>query len=130
MQLTRTRYSVTNVILLLAGSILCLLNTFLFVMSAGFGADPIHDLKTAAAQGLIMAGLLGGPAFLLMFRWCGIGSKAVWCVAASCTLIALIGGVLWHMLGLLILLLIEALISGAINAGSETVPESPGQSQP
>jgi hypothetical protein len=55
-----------------------------------------------------------------MFRWSRIGSLAMWCVAISCSLISLVGGVILHFLGLVILLMVEALICEAINSGSKT----------
>jgi hypothetical protein len=115
MHLTHTR---TNIVLLAAGALVCMFNTFLLIMTAGFGADPVHDFRSLAIQWLLCVGLLSCPCFLLMLRWSRVGSIAMWCVALCYSLVALVGGAFFHLLGLVILLLIEALICGAIDSGS------------
>src|SRR5271154_5126444 len=106
--MTRTRYSSVNVLLLVAGTLVCFFNIFLLIMTAGFGADAVHDFRSFAVACLLCVGLLSGPAYLLMFRWSGFGSIVMWCVALCCSLVALVSGILLHFLGLVILLLIEA----------------------
>jgi len=117
--MTHTHYSSTNVLLLVAGALVCLFTTFLLVMTAGFGADPVHDLKSLAVTSLLCVGLLCVPSFLLMLRWSRIGSVAMWSVALCCLLFALVGGLI-HYSGLVILLLIEATICAAIDTESHT----------
>jgi DMSO/TMAO reductase YedYZ heme-binding membrane subunit len=119
LQNTITRYSSVNIILLVAGALVCLFTNFLLIMTAGFGADPVHDYRSFAIVCLLCVGLLSAPSYLLTLRWSRIGSIAMWSVALSCSFIALAGGVILHFLGLVVLLLVEGLICGAINSGSQ-----------
>ena len=117
--MTITRYTSTNVILLIAGALVCLFTVFLLIMTAGFGADPVHDFRSFAIVSLLCVGLLCVPAYLITLRWPKAGAVAMWIVASCCALIATVGGVIFHFLGLTVLLLVEALICSAINSGSE-----------
>jgi hypothetical protein len=118
MQLTHTRYSLPNTILLLAGGLISLFNTFALVMTAGFGADPVHDFRSLAVESLIVVGLLNCLFFLIMLRWCRIGSIGMWCIVICSSLLALAAGVLFKLFVFLVLLMIEALICSAVDAGS------------
>jgi hypothetical protein len=113
-----TRYSTANIVLMIAEALLCVFTSFLLIMTAGFGADPVHDFRSFAIVCMLCVGLLSCPSFLLAIRWSRLGSTAMWCVAICTLLIAVLGGVIQHFLGLVILLFIQALICGAINAGS------------
>lgn len=106
--------------LLIAGTIVCLFTTFLLIMTGGFGADPVHDFQSLAVKSLLVVGLLSCPFYLLMFRWSKVGATGMWCVAISCAVIALIGGLVMQLLGLVALLMVEASICEAINSGSKT----------
>lgn len=117
--MTITRYSSINVVLLIAGALVCVFTVFLLIMTAGFGADPVHDYRSFVIVSLLCVGLLSAPAYLLMLRWSNIGSIAMWSVASCCLLIAIVGGIVFHFLGMVVLLLVEALICSAINSGSE-----------
>jgi hypothetical protein len=117
--MTITRYSSINVVLLIAGALVCLFTVFLLIMTAGFGADPIHDYRSFAIVSLLCVGLLSVPAYLVTLRWPRIGSIAMWGIASCCLLIATAGGVIFHFLGLMVLLLVEALICSAVKSGSE-----------
>jgi hypothetical protein len=86
-------------------------------MSAGFVADPVHDFRSFAFAAYLLLSLLLIPIYLIMFRWCSIGSLAMWCLFGSC-LVALVAGLFFQGLGFLIPLFIEALIFGAINSRS------------
>ena len=118
--MTTTRYSLGNVVLLVAGTVICLFTTFLLIMTGGFGADPVHDFESLAVRSLLVVGLLSCPFYLLMFRWSRVGATGTWSVAISCAVIALIGGVIMQLLGLVTLLMVEASICEAINSGSKT----------
>ncbi|MGF7180203.1 uncharacterized membrane protein YhaH (DUF805 family) [Tunturiibacter psychrotolerans] len=118
--MTTTRYSLGNVVLLIVGTLVCLFITFLLIMTGGFGADPVHDFQSLAVTSLLVVGLLSCPTYLLMFRWRKVGATGMWCVAISCAVIALIGGLVMQLLGLVALLMVEASICEAINSGSKT----------
>jgi hypothetical protein len=122
--MTITRYSSTNIVLLIAGALVCLFTIFLLIMTAGFGADPVHDYRSFAIVSLLCVGLLCAPAYLLTLRWPKIGSLTMWGVALSCLLIAMAGGIIFHFLGLSVLLLVEALICSAVNSESEKTKAS------
>lgn len=117
--MTITRYTSTNIILLIAGALVCLFTVFLLIMTAGFGADPVHDFRSLAIVSFLCIGLLSIPAYLITMRWPKIGADAMWCVVVSCAVILAVGGVILHFLGLTVLLLVEALICSAIKSGSE-----------
>jgi hypothetical protein len=104
--------------LLVAGGVDCLFLFFLTVMTASFAADPVHDFRSLATMCFLYVALSSVVIFLLMFRWSGIGSAAMWSATACCLLVGLFGGVLPHLLGVLLLMLIEALICQAISSGS------------
>lgn len=76
-------------------------------MTAGFPADPISDVRSFATVCFLWVALSSIPIFVAMFRWSGIGSKAMWCSAGCCFLLGLFGGILPHLPGVLLLLLIE-----------------------
>jgi hypothetical protein len=91
----KTRYVGSNIALLLVGAIVCLGTGFMAVMTAGFGADPVHDFKSAAILCDIFAALLSIPFYLVTFRWCGVGSVGAWCTALvsliSCLVVGMAG---------------------------------------
>jgi hypothetical protein len=72
--LIHTRYVGSNIALLLVGAVVCLFTGFMAVMTAGFGADPVHDFRSGAILCDILATLLSVPFYLAMFRWCGVGN--------------------------------------------------------
>jgi hypothetical protein len=117
--MTHTRYSPANIILLVAGGLIAIFNLFLTVMTAGFGADPVHDFKTFAASCVLVIALAAAPFYLIAFRWSGISTVGTWSVTLCCALITLVSGELTHFSGLLILLTIQSLIMGAINSSSK-----------
>jgi hypothetical protein len=90
MQMTHTRYSATKIILLVAGALIALFNTFLVVMTAGFGADPVHDFRSFAAACLLDLALLSAPLYLIALRWSGVSCVGTWGV--TCALITLVSG--------------------------------------
>src|SRR5580698_10284852 len=106
--MTYTKYSATNVILLIAGDIVALFTSFLVCMTAGFAVDPVHDVKSLATVGLLYMAILVMPIYLVTLRWCSIGSTAMWIVVCGCAVAALLGAVLLRLGGLIILLLVEA----------------------
>jgi len=103
----------------------CVFTVFFLIMTAGFGADPVHDYRSFAIASLVCIGLLIAPAYLITLRWPKIGSLTMWGVALCCLLISIVGGVIFHFLGLVVLLLVEALICSAVNSGSEKVEANP-----
>jgi len=116
--MTHTSYSGSNIALLFAGVIDAVFIAFLAAMTAGFAADPVHDVKSFATVCFLWVALSSAPIFLTMFRWSGIGSKAMWYSTGCCFLLGLFGGVLPHLLGVLLLMLIEGLICQAIDSAS------------
>jgi hypothetical protein len=65
--LIHTRYVGSNIALLLVGAVVCLFTGFMAVMTAGFGADPVHDFRSGAILCDILATLLSVPFYLAMF---------------------------------------------------------------
>jgi hypothetical protein len=114
----RTRYSALNIFLLFAGGLGCLIIAFISVMTAGFGADPVHDLPSRALAFLLYFWLLSIPAYLIMFFWSKVGSVAMWTIAGLSVGILLLIPRDWHYLGLTVPLGIEAFIFHVIDSGS------------
>jgi hypothetical protein len=117
--LTHTRYVGSTIALLFVGTLVCAFILFMGVMTAGFGADPVHDFRSGAILCDLLAALLSVPAFLAMFRWCGVGSIGVYCIAAFSTLIFLVTGMAGPTGLFTILLFLQSLICWGITSTSE-----------
>jgi hypothetical protein len=117
--LTHSRYISSNIILLLAGALVCLLATFFAVMTGGFGVDPVHNFRSGAIMCDLLAADLSFLIYLTMFRWCGFGSVAMWCVATVSLVICLVTGMFGPTVAIAILLLLLAYICHHINSSSE-----------
>ena len=122
--MTHTRFSRRNIVLLVAGALVCVFIAFLAVMTIGFATDPVHDFESLAEVCLLYLALLAVPIYLVMFRWSSVGSIGMWGVALPFFLLALFAGFLPHLIGLLILLVIEALICKSIKSASHTEPQT------
>jgi hypothetical protein len=116
--LIRTRYVGSNIALLLVGAVVCLATGFMAVMTAGFGADPVHDFKSAAIRCGILAALLSVPFYLATFRWCGVGSVGVWCTALVSLVSCLVTGMAGPTVLFTLLLALQGLICTGINSAS------------
>jgi hypothetical protein len=118
--MTHTRYSRPNIVLLVAGALVCVFIAFLTIGTAGFATDPVHDFRSLAAVCLLYLAISAVPLYLVMFRWSSVGSIGMWCITLSYLLLALVAGILPHLMGLLVLLAIEALICEAIKSNSQS----------
>src|SRR5271155_357598 len=116
--LIRTRYVGSNIALLIIGAVVCLATGFMAVMTAGFGADPVHDFKSGAILCEILAALLSGPFYLVMFRWCGVGSVGVWCTAMFSLSVCLVTGMAAPTVLFTLLLVLQGFICTGINSAS------------
>jgi hypothetical protein len=121
--MTRTKLSVPNVALLLLGVTVSLLDAFLSVMTAGFGADPVHDVKSAAMTVVILASLALLPSSLIAFWWSRIGVVVSWSIFRLCSLCVLIGGA-WGGMVFLVLSFVQALITTSIDSRGEEHPNA------
>jgi hypothetical protein len=119
MPLVRTRYNGTNIALLFASGVLCAFILFMTVMTAGFGADPVHDFKTGVIACTLYVSLLSVPSYLLMFGWSGIGSIAMWSVTALSFVLSLLAGFSSPCLAFVVFLAIQSALLQAIHARSE-----------
>jgi hypothetical protein len=88
------------------------------VMTAGFGADPVHDLKSAAVVCALLAALLSTPFYLAMFRWCGLGMIGVCCAALVSLSSCLATGMTGPTVLITLLLGLQALICYGIYSAS------------
>jgi hypothetical protein len=121
--MTRTKLSLPNVALLLLGIVISLIDAFLSVMTAGFGADPIHDLKSFAMQVVILASLALLPSSLIVFLWSRIGVVVSWSIVGLCSLCVPLGGA-WAGILFLILAFVQSIIATAVDARSNELPNS------
>jgi hypothetical protein len=64
-----TKYYPLNLVLLLVGIVVALVDAWLAVMTMGFGADPVHDLRSGAVMVVLWSSLGVAPACLIAFRW-------------------------------------------------------------
>jgi hypothetical protein len=116
--LIQTRYVGSNIALLIIGAVVCLATGFMAVMTAGFGADPVHDFKSGAILCDILAALLSVPFYLVMFRWCGVGSVGVWCTAMFSLLVCLVTGMAGPTVLFTLLLVLQGFICTGVNSAS------------
>ena len=110
----QTRYVGSNIALLLVGAVVCLGTGFMAVMTAGFGADPVHDFNAPRSS----AALLLIPFYLITFRWCGVGSVGVWCTALVSLVSCLVVGMAAPTVLFTLLLALQGLICTGINSAS------------
>ena len=116
--MVRTKYCPRNVTLLLIGVVVALADGWLAVMTAGFGADPVHDWRSGAFMVVLCASLVVLPACLITFRWPTLGATVSWGVAALCCLS------IWSspaVILFLILAAVEGLIATNIASRSEAI---------
>lgn len=81
-----TKYSSVTFALLLAGIAVALLDGWLAAMTAGFGTDPVHDLKSGAFMVVLWASLAILAASIVTLRWAKLGAIISWSVVALCCL--------------------------------------------
>ncbi len=115
-----TKHCPGNVALLLIAIVVALADGWLAMMTAGFGADPVHDLKSGTFIVVLWASLALLPACLITLIWPKVGAIISWSVVALCCLS------FWAspaVILFLILAVIEGLIGTSIASRSEkTVP--------
>lgn len=116
--LRRTRYGRSSISLLIVGGVCCLITLFMAVMTAGFGADPVRDFKSAAITCDILLAILSASFYLAMFKWCGVGSVAMWSTALLSLVCCLASGLAGPTMLFTILLALQALICTGINSAS------------
>ena len=114
-----TKYCPANIALLLIGIVVALAGGWFAVMTAGFGADPVHDLRSGATVAVLYASLLLLPACLITHRWPNLGANIAWGVAGLCCLLIWASPVVVFFL---ILAGIEGLIATNIASRSERTP--------
>jgi hypothetical protein len=115
-----TKYCPGNVALLLIGIVVALADGWLASMTSGFGADPVHDLRSGAIMVALVASLALLPACLITVRWPSLGANMSWSVAVLCCLSVWASSA---VILFLILAVIEALI--ATNIASRSQRTSP-----
>lgn len=81
-----TKYCPGNVALLLVAIVVALADGWLAAMTAGFGADPVHDLKSGAFMVVLWASLALLPASLITLIWPRVGAIISWSVVTLCCL--------------------------------------------
>jgi len=112
-----TRYTPATVGLLVLGGAVCGFNVFLAIMTAGFGADPVHDFKSGAIVACILLALTSLPIYLAMFRWAGIGCVAMWSATVGCFLLSLFVGA--PGMAFSMFLFVQSLVCQGIKSASE-----------
>lgn len=114
-----TRYKFGNVVLLVAGILTCCLNQLVTGMAFGFGDIGVTGLRRLFVLTALFCVTMELPAFVLMFRWCRVGSNALWILTISCLTFALMGGWAFTVFKIPIVLMVSISgISSAINARS------------
>jgi hypothetical protein len=95
-------------------------------MTAGFGADPVHDVSSAAMTAAILASLILLPSSLIAFLWSKIYVVTSWSISGLCVLSVLVGA--RGAMLLLVFAFIQALIASAIHSRSEEPSKLDGAS--
>lgn len=111
-----------NVALLLLGITVSLIDAFLAVMTAGFGADPVHDLQSAAMTVVILTSLALLPSSLIAFWRSKVYVVTSWSIFGLCTLCVLVGA--WGGMAFLVLAFIQALVATTIDSRSDEPPKT------
>ena len=114
-----TRYSKTNVLLLIGGALVMFVHAFFVSLTAGFSTDPAHDLSSIAQICFLYTALSAVPSFLTMFRWSRIGFRAMWCITIVCSTMLIVAGRFLRFGGDVLLLFVAALICTGIYTGSK-----------
>lgn len=117
MTLTHTRYSVSNIVLLSTGGLICVLTTFLALAASGYNAMNIAGFRGFFANAFFYVVALMFPAFLVTLRWSHVGAIAMWsltCFSIACALL----GKMFDFMSLVMLLLIVSLIFNAVDSRS------------
>jgi len=78
MQMTKTRYSLLTVSLLVVGEGICLLVGIGFTMVSGFGQVPADSLRSEGLTAIAAIGVLLPIVFLVMMRWATAGVISMW----------------------------------------------------
>jgi hypothetical protein len=111
-----TKYCPVNVTSLLAGILISLLVGWLAVMTMAFGADPVHDFRSAVVMVALWASLALLPACLITFKWPTVGAIISWSVVGlSCLSVWASPVVILFLIGAGI----EGLIANGIASRSE-----------
>lgn len=87
-----TRYSLLNVVLLVAGTLLCPFIWLTFTM--GWGGDQ-PGFQEACARWFPVPELLSIPAFLIAYRWSGIACVSLWILMPCGIVLGLMSGGFW-----------------------------------
>ena len=117
--MTHTAYSRRNIVLLLTGAVLCLLNTTFVALTAGFATDPVHDSHTLSAAILLYVSLLSVPAYLALWRWSGIAARAMWTLSGCSLVLILIGAS--HYLVFLVPLVLLSILAESVHTESRVM---------
>jgi hypothetical protein len=111
-----TLYNGRNFALLVVGVGLALGGAWLAVMTMAFGADPVHDARSAVVVAALWASLALIPASLISFRWPNVSAILSWSISALCGLCAWASPVL---LLFLIFALVEGFIASSVASRSK-----------
>jgi hypothetical protein len=114
-----TKYSTANFVLLLTGIGVALADVWLAVMTAAFGADPVHDLSSGTVIAVLFGSLVLLPASLITLKWPRLGANISWSVVALCCVSFWASSV---VILFLILAAIEGLIATRIAGRGEKTP--------
>ena len=121
--MNRTRLSFRNTALSLLGIVVSTIGAFLAVMTAGFGADPVHDVSSAAMVVILRASIALFPSALIGLWWSRIGVVTSWSIFVLCGLCALLGGA-WHGMRFLIVPFVQSLIATTVDSKRNDFPKS------
>jgi hypothetical protein len=121
--MTRTKLSFPNIALLVLGVIISSVDAFLSAMTAGFGADPIHDVKSGAMVAVILVSLALLPSSIAAFWWSKIGAVTSWSIFGVCSVCVLLGGA-WNGMVFMIIAFVQSLIATAVDSRSKELTKS------
>jgi hypothetical protein len=88
-------------------------------MTGAFGAGPVYDFRTGITVFSLAVAELSFPIYLVMFRWCGVGSIAMWCTTLGSLLASVLAGISGLSVAITMLLFIQAIICQSINSASQ-----------
>jgi len=95
---------------LIGGEILSLGFGYFFALTGAFGGADSGAIKNFFFMAWTLTGIFLPILFLLMFRWCTVGSIAIWCLTLCSFVFGLLAGV--HGASIFLFLIVGVIATG------------------
>jgi hypothetical protein len=116
--ITRTYYSLKNICLLVIALPVCALNALIATMTGGFPGPLKLSFHNGVSVLFLLSSELSFPAFLLLFRWSGIGCRTLWVLTICGIVFGLLAGVFSSVLVNILILTAISIVATFVNDDS------------